>query len=69
MNCYDCALDGGGASAGIGICSRCNLAVCADHARVTPVLVHRSAGLGRATADRPGRRVVCGTCHAAEAAA
>ncbi|GGV30349.1 DUF2180 family protein [Streptomyces spectabilis] len=69
MKCYDCDLDGRGATTGIGICSRCNLVVCADHGHVTPTVLHRPGGLGKATRDRPGRRVVCRTCHAAEVSA
>ncbi|MEW2529280.1 MULTISPECIES: DUF2180 family protein [unclassified Streptomyces] len=69
MKCYDCALDGRSDTAGIGICSRCHLVVCTDHGHVTPLVLHQAGGMGKATRDLPGRRVVCHTCYAAERSA
>ncbi|RCG13960.1 DUF2180 family protein [Streptomyces diacarni] len=69
MKCYDCAVTGDTATedtVAIGVCRRCGLVVCADHGRVTQVLVHRPNGVGKATSDRPARRVLCSPCHSAE---
>ncbi|MEV4442988.1 DUF2180 family protein [Streptomyces sp. NPDC049577] len=67
MKCYDCCLsDGNGVASVVGICCRCGLAVCAEHARVTQETIHRTIGAGTSTSCRPARRVLCQTCHGAE---
>ncbi|MFF3563788.1 DUF2180 family protein [Streptomyces sp. NPDC002574] len=69
MKCYDCLQEARRDTEEIGICSRCNLFVCADHALVIRHLVHQPNGLGRATSRLPARRLVCTTCRAAETSA
>ncbi|MEU6340856.1 MULTISPECIES: DUF2180 family protein [unclassified Streptomyces] len=69
MKCYDCLQEARTDADGIGICSRCNLFVCADHAQVVRQLLHQPNGLGRSTSRLPARRLVCTTCRAAETSA
>ncbi|MCQ4210664.1 MULTISPECIES: DUF2180 family protein [Streptomyces] len=68
MACYDCIQENRPDTVGIGICTRCGLATCHDHARVLAVHVQRANGMSRTTGPRTARRVVCHTCHAAETA-
>ncbi|MGY0489331.1 DUF2180 family protein [Streptomyces sp. WG-D5] len=68
MTCYDCAQENRPEATGIGICTRCGLATCHDHSRVLATHVQRANGMNRSTSRLAGRRVVCHTCHAAEAA-
>ncbi|MFJ9174836.1 DUF2180 family protein [Streptomyces sp. NPDC102360] len=68
MACYDCIQENRPDSTGIGICTRCGLATCHDHSRVLATHVQRANGMSRSTSRLAGRRVVCRTCLAAEAA-
>ncbi|OPF77311.1 hypothetical protein VT50_0221260 [Streptomyces antioxidans] len=65
MNCFDCHALGQTATA-VAICHRCGAALCGDHARTTPHVLHRFNGMGVATMPRSARRIVCSTCIAAE---
>ncbi|MEU6331763.1 DUF2180 family protein [Streptomyces sp. NPDC047049] len=66
MRCYDCPREGGNDSEGIGVCSRCGLATCENHARIRQVHVSQVVGLGRSYGRHLARRLVCHTCDLAE---
>ncbi|MFH8552841.1 DUF2180 family protein [Streptomyces kasugaensis] len=66
LKCYDCCLADRNGKVPVGICCRCGLAVCAEHAHVAQSTIHRMAGMGKSTSDLPARRVLCQTCHGAE---
>jgi hypothetical protein len=66
MKCYDCDLAGRDDTTAIGVCSRCGLAVCPGHGRVGEAAVSVPRGLGMSTGVLSARKVVCGTCYAAE---
>lgn len=66
MRCYDCLQETRNDTEGIGVCSRCGLATCENHARVRRVHLHRLMGMGASNSRVPARRVVCHTCDAAE---
>ncbi|OUD00598.1 hypothetical protein CA983_24665 [Streptomyces swartbergensis] len=68
MRCYDCLQEARSDTAGIGVCSRCGLATCENHARVRQVHVTRQIGMGSSHGRIPARRVVCHTCDTAETA-
>ncbi|MFJ4685781.1 DUF2180 family protein [Streptomyces sp. NPDC091377] len=68
MTCYDCTLEDRAGTSAVGVCARCGLAACQDHARVLTAQVSQSNGLGPSTAPVRARRFVCGTCHTAETA-
>ncbi|WP_063762257.1 DUF2180 family protein [Streptomyces bicolor] len=68
MRCYDCLQEARSEATGIGVCSRCGLAACENHARVRQVQVTRQVGMGAAYGRIPARRVVCHTCDMAETA-
>lgn len=68
MRCYDCLQEARSDTTGIGVCSRCGLATCENHARVRQVQVTRQIGMGAAYGRIPARRVVCHTCDMAETA-
>lgn len=58
MRCYDCLQEARSDTTGIGVCSRCGLATCENHARVRQVQVTRQLGMGAAYGRIPARRVV-----------
>ncbi|MFG2134328.1 DUF2180 family protein [Streptomyces sp. NPDC048751] len=66
MRCYDCLQEARTDTEGIGVCSRCGLATCENHAHVRQVHISHPAGLGRTYGARAARRVVCRTCDLAE---
>ncbi|MEU1852243.1 DUF2180 family protein [Streptomyces sp. NPDC019990] len=68
MRCYDCLQEARSDTDGIGVCSRCGLATCEDHAHVHRVSVPRQVGMGASYSRIPARRVVCHTCDSAERA-
>ncbi|GAQ68055.1 hypothetical protein SsS58_08514 [Streptomyces scabiei] len=68
LRCYDCLQEARSDIIGIGVCSRCGLATCENHARVRQVMVTRQVGVGAASGRVPARRVVCHTCDLAETA-
>jgi hypothetical protein len=57
MTCYECTQAGRDDSAAIGMCSLCGLAVCANHATITPAPGKRVIRLVVVT-----RRLACTTC-------
>ncbi|GAA3310303.1 DUF2180 family protein [Streptomyces cinereospinus] len=66
MMCYDCTEEGRTDTVGIGICARCGLFTCRDHAQIVREQVEQFTGLAR-PAGRPSvRRAVCTTCRVAE---
>nr|WTB28255.1 DUF2180 family protein [Streptomyces sp. NBC_00830]WTB35826.1 DUF2180 family protein [Streptomyces sp. NBC_00830] len=66
MNCYDCTQQGRNGTTGIGVCSRCGLFTCQEHARIVRESVQQPNGITRTTSRLLARRVVCTTCRAAE---
>jgi len=68
MRCYDCLQEARSDTTGIGVCSRCGLVTCENHARVRQAQVTRQIGMGAAYSPIPARRVVCHTCDMAETA-
>lgn len=68
MRCYDCLQEARSDTIGIGVCSRCGLAICENHARVRQVQVTRQVGMGAVSGRIPARRVVCHACDMAETA-
>ncbi|WP_425541008.1 DUF2180 family protein [Streptomyces coeruleorubidus] len=57
MRCYDCLQEARSDTIDIGVCSRCGLAACENHARVRQVQVTRQIGMGAAYGRIPARRV------------
>ncbi|MEV7287451.1 DUF2180 family protein [Streptomyces sp. NPDC093252] len=68
MTCYDCTLQDRTDTAAIGVCARCGLAACRDHARVLVAQVSQGNGMGPSTGPVAARRFVCTACHTAERA-
>ncbi|WP_409467328.1 DUF2180 family protein [Streptomyces sp. HC307] len=68
MNCYDCIQQGRDDSTGIGVCARCGVFACQDHAHIVREHVQQPNGVTRTTSRLLARRVVCTTCRAAETA-
>ncbi|MFI6080223.1 DUF2180 family protein [Streptomyces sp. NPDC051217] len=66
MNCYDCTQEGRVDTVGIGVCARCGLFTCQDHAQIVREHVQQRNGLARTTSRLPARRVVCTICRTAE---
>ncbi|WP_210593957.1 DUF2180 family protein [Streptomyces sp. GESEQ-35] len=66
MKCYDCTQEGRDDTLGIGVCARCGLFTCQDHAQIVRESVQQHSGLARTTSRLLARRVVCTTCRAAE---
>ncbi|MCS0603689.1 DUF2180 family protein [Streptomyces sp. LP11] len=65
MNCFDCQ-DLDIATPAVAICRVCGAGVCHRHARTRPRVLHELTGTGLATKPRAARRLLCGTCTAAE---
>lgn len=68
MTCYDCVLEDRTGTPAIGVCARCGLAACQNHARVLTSLISQVNGMGVSTGPVPARRFVCTACHTAETA-
>ncbi|MEU9335386.1 DUF2180 family protein [Streptomyces sp. NPDC048290] len=68
MTCYDCTQQDRTGTPAVGVCARCGLAACQDHARVLVAQVSQSHGLGPSTAPIAARRFVCHPCDTAERA-
>ncbi|WP_318723986.1 DUF2180 family protein [Streptomyces albicerus] len=68
LNCYDCQTHDQPTTA-VATCSACGAGICHDHARAVPHTLHRLTGMGVATKPRTARRLLCGTCAAAETSA
>ncbi|MGW8378003.1 DUF2180 family protein [Streptomyces sp. ODS28] len=66
MDCYDCLADRRTATA-VCVCAQCGAGLCADHVRAGTREVHGTASPGRVTHGLAARRLLCGTCHSAEA--
>jgi hypothetical protein len=65
VNCYDCALRAMSTSA-VAVCVDCGVAVCVEHAGVTPRRVTRTVAMNRTVAVGPVTRTV--RCHPCQAA-
>jgi hypothetical protein len=69
MNCFDCASLGHRVPA-VGICSDCGAGICADHLRLSPHWLTRTAIINRVVAVEPPARILrCPVCQAAHEAA
>ncbi|MFJ5264940.1 DUF2180 family protein [Streptomyces sp. NPDC088387] len=68
MTCYDCIQDGHQESSAVGVCARCGLASCPDHAHVLQSHVQRSNGMGSSVSPQRARLFVCNACHTAATA-
>ncbi|MFG3205322.1 DUF2180 family protein [Streptomyces sp. NPDC048192] len=66
MICYDCALERRDGTNVVGVCARCGLASCQDHAAVFHSDVFHASGMGRSVGPAKARRFVCNVCHTAE---
>ena len=69
MNCLDCASLGRHTPA-VGICTDCGAGICADHARLSPHWLTRTAAVNRVVAVEPPARLLrCPVCQSAHDAA
>ena len=65
MLCFDCASLGHSAEA-VAICADCGAAICADHARISPHWLKRTAVINRTVSVEPPARLIrCGVCQTA----
>jgi hypothetical protein len=65
MNCYDCATHAR-TTAAVALCVDCGVAVCIEHADVTPRRLTRTGAMNRTIAVEPAARTV--RCHQCQAA-
>ncbi|MDH2392502.1 DUF2180 family protein [Streptomyces sp. HNM0663] len=66
MNCYECRRVSGTTNPAEAVCSQCGAGLCSAHVRIEKREVHQPHGLGKSSADLPGRRIVCPVCERAE---
>ncbi|WP_088288380.1 DUF2180 family protein [Kineosporia sp. A_224] len=69
MNCYECAARAMDAPA-VAVCVDCGVALCIEHAEVTPRRLTRTGAMNRTVVVGPATRTVrCHLCRAAVDAA